>query len=163
MALPRCDGCHRSTKTPPVQVIGADPKKPVKKRVIRTVCRSLAVAVPKDMIIETANGSRTGHFRPYTSDSGAQSSGPKPHLEEAKTSAKTSAQLRRPGRRDGPEEQEAGSQDGNLRGHAKLVCDLFVCGRISVVYCCQRPSLQSVASMPTYAVLAQTEPRLVRL
>lgn len=47
-----------------MQVIGADPKKPVKKRVTNTVWMSLAVAVPMDMIVEMANGSSTDHFRP---------------------------------------------------------------------------------------------------
>lgn len=62
--------------------MGADPKKPVKKRVIRTVCMSLAVAVPIDMTMEMANGSSTGHFLPCISDKGAQSKGPNPHLRE---------------------------------------------------------------------------------
>jgi hypothetical protein len=64
MALPRCEGRHKSTMTPPMQVIGADPKKPVKNRVINTVWMSFAVAVPTDMMMDIANGSRTVHFRP---------------------------------------------------------------------------------------------------
>ena len=53
-----------STKTPPVHVIGAAPKKPVKNRVIRTVWMSFAEAVPNDIAVEIKNGIRTGHFRP---------------------------------------------------------------------------------------------------
>lgn len=37
-----------SAMTPPVLVTGALPKKPEKKRVIRIVCMSLAVAVPNE-------------------------------------------------------------------------------------------------------------------
>jgi hypothetical protein len=53
-----------STNTPPVQVIGAAPKNPVKKRVIRIVWISFADAVPNDIAIDTKKGTMTGHFRP---------------------------------------------------------------------------------------------------
>jgi hypothetical protein len=64
IAFPLCDASQISTYTPPVQVIGATPKNPVKNRVIRTVWISFAVAVPNNITIEMKNGIRTGHFRP---------------------------------------------------------------------------------------------------
>lgn len=67
-----------SLRTPPVLVTGAEPKKPVKNRVSMMVCRSLAVAVPKDMTAAMKYGARTAGLRPKTSDKGAQTSGPRP-------------------------------------------------------------------------------------
>jgi hypothetical protein len=44
--------------------MGAEPKKPVKKRVIKTVWMSFAAAVPNGMIVAIKTGIKTGHFRP---------------------------------------------------------------------------------------------------
>lgn len=64
MAIPRCLGFHKSTNTAPVDIIGAEPKKPLKNLVSNTVCMSLAVAVPKDMAADMKKGASTGHFLP---------------------------------------------------------------------------------------------------
>lgn len=61
-------------------MIGAEPKKPLKNRVSKTVWMSFAVAVPKDMTVAMRNGTNTGHFLPYTSESGAHRRGPNVHL-----------------------------------------------------------------------------------
>jgi hypothetical protein len=45
IAVPLCLGSHISLRLPAVTARGADPKKPLKKRPMKTVCRSFAVAV----------------------------------------------------------------------------------------------------------------------
>jgi hypothetical protein len=50
MAAPRSSADQISPSTPPVLVTGAEPKNPVKKRVIIMVWISLAVAVPNENI-----------------------------------------------------------------------------------------------------------------
>jgi hypothetical protein len=69
-----------SARTPPVAIIGAAPKNPQKKRVMRTVCISFADAVAKENIAAMKQGAIVGHFLPYISDNGAQTSGPNPNL-----------------------------------------------------------------------------------
>lgn len=64
MALPLSVACHKSTFVPPMQVMGAEPKKPAKKRVMRTVSILPAVAVPRAINAEMPDGIRMGSFRP---------------------------------------------------------------------------------------------------
>jgi hypothetical protein len=64
MAAPRCSAVQISLRTPPVFVTGAEPKKPVKNRVSITVCKSFAVAVPKEKIAAMKYGVRTAGLRP---------------------------------------------------------------------------------------------------
>src|SRR3954463_7002370 len=78
MAAPRCSGVQISPKTPPVFVTGAEPKKPVKNRVIIIVCKSFAVAVPNEKTAARKYGASTAGLRPNTSDRGAQIKGPNP-------------------------------------------------------------------------------------
>lgn len=59
-------------------VTGAEPKNPVKNLVIIIVCTSLAVAVAKEKMAARKYGGKTAVLRPYSSDRGAQISGPNP-------------------------------------------------------------------------------------
>lgn len=60
---------------------GADPPIPAKNLVMRTVCVSFAVAVPKEEIAHMKNGIKTEIFRPYASETGAKRRGPKAFLK----------------------------------------------------------------------------------
>lgn len=64
MAMPLYAGEYKSPKTPPVFVTGADEKKAPKKRVSISVCRSLAVALPKLKQMATSMGAMTAMRRP---------------------------------------------------------------------------------------------------
>lgn len=68
------------SKHPPVHVIGAAPKNPLKKRVIRMVWISFEVAVLNENTMAIKQGIKTVHFLLYTSDNRAQTSGPNPNL-----------------------------------------------------------------------------------
>jgi hypothetical protein len=71
-------GSYKSPNTPPVFVTGALEKNAPKNRVIISVCTSFATALPKLKHAPTNIGASTAARRPYTSLSGAQSSGPSP-------------------------------------------------------------------------------------
>jgi hypothetical protein len=64
MAIPRQAGEYKSPNTPPVFVTGAELKKAPKNRVIMSVCRSFAVALPKLKHTATSMGVRTATRRP---------------------------------------------------------------------------------------------------
>lgn len=136
--------------TPPMQVIGAAPKKPVKNRVISTVWISLAVAVPIDMMNDIAYGSSTAHFRPYTSDNGAHNRGPNPHPSSKKLVPNKATS-------DGtPNCSAIFSFAGAYLLNAVFFSNLLTSHRQHIV-----PSLG--IGNQSYAVLAQTEPKLVML
>jgi hypothetical protein len=64
IAAPRCSAVQISLRTPPVLVTGAEPKKPVKNRVIMMVCTSFAVAVAKEKTAARKYGGNTADLRP---------------------------------------------------------------------------------------------------
>jgi hypothetical protein len=64
IAYPRWFASQISARTPPVDTIGADPKKPHKKRVMRTVCISFADPVAKEKSAAMKHGAIVGHFLP---------------------------------------------------------------------------------------------------
>lgn len=70
-----------SENAPPVQIIGAAPKKPHQNLVMIMATISLEAPVAKEKSAEMKHGATVGHFRPYISDRGAHTNGPKPNLE----------------------------------------------------------------------------------
>jgi hypothetical protein len=77
MAMPRVALLNMSEKTAATTASGQAPKKPAKKRQMRTVWRSLATAVAM-VKMEKPNMDRTrGMRRPLSSESGAHRVGPK--------------------------------------------------------------------------------------
>jgi hypothetical protein len=64
MAFPRCEESQISAKTPPVQVIGAAPKKPQKKRVMIMDWISLEAPVANEKRADMKQGATVGHFLP---------------------------------------------------------------------------------------------------
>ena len=77
IAMPRVWLSNISAKTAATTVSGQLPKTPEKKRVIMTVCRSLAVATAVPKILNPNMLMRIGKRRPLSSENGAQIKGPK--------------------------------------------------------------------------------------
>lgn len=77
IAIPRVALLNMSEKTAATTASGQAPKKPAKKRQIKTVCRSLAAAVAMVKMEKPNMDSTSGMRRPLSSESGAHSVGPK--------------------------------------------------------------------------------------
>lgn len=69
MASPRSLLENMSANTAPTQARGQAPKNPPKKRQMKTVCRSLATATPIEKMLKPNDEMRSGHFRPYYTQS----------------------------------------------------------------------------------------------
>jgi hypothetical protein len=80
IAFPRWVASQMSANAPPVQMMGAAPKKPHQNRVMIMPAMSFEAPVAKEKIAATKHGAMVGHFLPYISDKGAHTSGPKPKL-----------------------------------------------------------------------------------
>lgn len=125
-----------STNAPPAQVMGAEPKNPVKNRVTRRVAIFGAAPLTKEKMADVMKGNKTGHLRPYTSDSGAHIKGPNPHLVRRRNKQLVAAVERRWRRSllSLPEQEKAGAKKSNLFIDLELVCNVGCGWRVSV-YC----------------------------
>ena len=69
IVYPRSVGLQMSARTPPVLETGAEPKKPVKNRVMSKVCISFAAPDASEKIPARKTGPSTVHLRPNASES----------------------------------------------------------------------------------------------
>lgn len=77
MAMPRVALLNMSEKTAATTARGHAPKKPAKKRQIKTVCRSFPVPTAMQNRVKPNMDITRGSRRPFNSDRGAQNVGPK--------------------------------------------------------------------------------------
>ena len=77
IAAPRWVLSNMSENAAPTMVRGQDPKNPVQNLQIRRVCKSFAVAAPKQKTVKPNIPTNMGNFRPCSSEKGPHMRGPK--------------------------------------------------------------------------------------